>query len=1047
MHYHHIPVFSDFFQHDQKIRINSPVYHTTIVDHNDIRANIIDANLIYNNNLYYIFYNINYNNIFYSCITKSKDAHEWDQENIDRYFIKNAISSNNIYGDFVFLDKNKKFVKFTHIIDKKQRYKYSVHSSDDGIHWEIINNNFKYIGYIQSIYYNSVDDNYYIYTLYSKNLQNYSNNLQVYIIDDLYNLNIINYKSILISEIPLNIFSAKIVPYYNYFLLFITFAYNQNDLDNLNQSFLYVSNDGFNFSKISEDFFFNLGEPGKLFNIGYISNLLNHNIYYYISYFPKYPSGIINMANHLRDRITYVQAFNEVQQCDISLGEINKNNRISFNAEVDNGYIDVDLYQKGQFRYKQLIQNSSVDIRLNTPEIQSSNVELKIKTINSKLYGVDIYHIDRKHKSINIDKINDSDLDSLVSPLLCNDWWELSPIVMISGCSWEDTGGAQRPVALSRRLIQQGHPVIYYSESKSGKKTGYIDGVLVLPPYTMEDFLKFVSFKNIKGTVVVTLANYYHYIEIFKQLGWTIIYDLLDDWDAFQNSGDLPKNDIYFRELELIDAADIITCSAPDLRDRIAKMKNKNAILLPNGGPKQILPRCIPNNNMYKSKNIFIYSGYLEGSWLDWECFNILEENEIIGNIVGKYIKVPDYKYLNFVGEKPYPIAATYIAASHAGIIPFKDKKICESVDPIKAYDYWAAGLWIVATPVMKVLFDKPYTIIADKHDFPEAIQEAYAQFDKNPPTPEFVSQNSWEARAKDLSQIINKQHKKTKVYRVSKKFNLQEEDCPLRVTLQMPSSCNMEPPCPYCSNAAFRKGKPPIQGDPNLWLDGLTWIGEEYGPMYISLCFGDPLSDKDTIAITSELALGNKVDLVSNIICPLEDLEILPRNGNVAIATSFHPYHWSLDEFLEKREQIVNSGIRCGCVLIVGYPPKIDQIPIWVEQLDSLGIETRVMPFHGMYKQKEYPSSYNEDEKKIVFSEVEKIYKKSDWLLNSPKGKKCRVGKDYLFIDEYGDIHACYMGQSKIGNVFDKNIELVDDFICSFDVCPCPDMWEYLEE
>lgn len=77
----------------------------------------------------------------------------------------------------------------------------------------------------------------------------------------------------------------------------------------------------------------------------------------------------------------------------------------------------------------------------------------------------------------------------------------------------------------------------------------------------------------------------------------------------------------------------------------------------------------------------------------------------------------------------------------------------------------------------------------------------------------------------------------------------------------------------------------------------------------------------------------------------------------------------------------------------------------------------------------------------------VEKIYHTSDWVLNSPKGKKCRVGKNYVFINQMGDINACYMKASKLGNVLDKNLELENNFICPSETCPCPDMWEYIDE
>src|SRR5207244_1989459 len=50
------------------------------------------------------------------------------------------------------------------------------------------------------------------------------------------------------------------------------------------------------------------------------------------------------------------------------------------------------------------------------------------------------------------------------------------------------------------------------------------------------------------------------------------------------------------------------------------------------------------------------------------------------------------------MGPRPYAALPGYLAAMDVGLIPFKRNQLTYHADPIKAYEYLAAGLPVVAT-------------------------------------------------------------------------------------------------------------------------------------------------------------------------------------------------------------------------------------------------------------------------------------------------------------------------------------------------------------
>lgn len=660
---------------------------------------------------------------------------------------------------------------------------------------------------------------------------------------------------------------------------------------------------------------------------------------------------------------------------------------------------------------------------------------------------------------------------SLADPSL---WPSGQTMIMFSGCKWDCSGGGQRPVALGRCLSQSGINLIYVNRLVAMAE--WAGGPLVINTKALDAMLNDLLAME-PGVVLCHLSEYFPYAKLFKDAGWTLIYDVLDDWKAFYKLDEATWYDELI-ELKLLQTADVLTCSAKQIQDNIKEMSGRDATLILNAVPAMIGDCEQPGDMLFSPDGNVVYCGYLSGNWFDWELLyqTAVDLPNIAFNIVGDAPNPPPYfrdlKNFRFVGEKPYPEAIKYIKHSDVGIIPFRDLSICSSVNPIKYWDHIAACIPTVASWVMTDLRGSPWVFFGARgaRSLSKQVKKALAA----DPIPrkdatKVIKANTWQKRSNDFLSLI-KAHDKKKPKKTSvesrnispshlDRTNLTEADCNLRVTYTGTSACDMFPPCPYCSTAAVRSEQSGHFGFPRTpeeVSDALLRLGDQYGPMYISLCYGESMASDEAAWVVGQLASRNKVDVVSNIVFPIERLtRFVPANGNVAFCTSFHPHYWGvedgLDKFLAKRKQIDDAGYHCGICEIVGYPPYLPHIPQWLKMLKDEDIAASVLRFAGMYRGESYPDAYSEDEWQVVEEAMTKFYGEINKPLlrgETPEGLRCWCGVKYVWIDWDGSMHRCSTtrGHNDMGNLFDANLKLLEHpEPCTSYACPCPDLWKFI--
>jgi glycosyltransferase involved in cell wall biosynthesis len=102
---------------------------------------------------------------------------------------------------------------------------------------------------------------------------------------------------------------------------------------------------------------------------------------------------------------------------------------------------------------------------------------------------------------------------------------------------------------------------------------------------------------------------------------------------------------------------------------------------------------------------------------------------------------------VRLLGPRPYEQIPTYMRHADVGIIPFKPGLLVHAVNPLKLYEYMAAGLPVVATEWEELKqMNSPALLATDADGFCRQLQAAFAM--KNDARwLRYATANSWEHR------------------------------------------------------------------------------------------------------------------------------------------------------------------------------------------------------------------------------------------------------------------------------------------------------------
>nr|MCH9654413.1 glycosyltransferase [Planctomycetota bacterium] len=343
----------------------------------------------------------------------------------------------------------------------------------------------------------------------------------------------------------------------------------------------------------------------------------------------------------------------------------------------------------------------------------------------------------------------------------------------------------QRPQHLATQLAQNGHRVFYFS-------TVFADGdpdVTLLKQIDERIFLcqfnlsysqhcsiyEQAATKTQEAMLIEALDNFIKDSEI-KELvsivdhpfwspvtlalsGSMVIYDCMDDHSGFNNTA----SEILQVEAELLKNADLVITTSAALSDKVEETR-KNT-LIRNAADSNWFSQP-PENVAYQSdKPVIGYFGAIS-EWFDIELVikaaQAYPEYDFV--LIGStYLcdtaKAKTVPNIHFIGEVPYADLKGYLYAFDVCLIPFKLTDLIYYTNPVKLYEYLAAGKPVVATAMPELLLVKEHVFVAqDTASFISKIQQALESKDDVSgikSRQEFALKNQWSNRVEKLEKTI----------------------------------------------------------------------------------------------------------------------------------------------------------------------------------------------------------------------------------------------------------------------------------------------------
>ncbi|GAB6988878.1 glycosyltransferase [Paenibacillus pini] len=234
-----------------------------------------------------------------------------------------------------------------------------------------------------------------------------------------------------------------------------------------------------------------------------------------------------------------------------------------------------------------------------------------------------------------------------------------------------------------------------------------------------------------------------------------IIYDCCDEFPQWAKY-----------EVKMVDTADHLVCTADSIRSRLElAYPDKPVTLIPNGAdngffdiPVAPRPADLPPGPIVAYIGAWAY-------WLDHELFAKLAVRfphvQFI-SIGASYGDIPDYTRLSNVhvlGEKPHHELKQYLQYIDVAMIPFQYHPITLATNPVKAYEYMAAGVPVLSTALPECIRMEPHVTTATTHeDFISKLNRMLTE-PKNDSAREariaYARQNRWQERGDAADQVI----------------------------------------------------------------------------------------------------------------------------------------------------------------------------------------------------------------------------------------------------------------------------------------------------
>jgi GT2 family glycosyltransferase/glycosyltransferase involved in cell wall biosynthesis len=257
--------------------------------------------------------------------------------------------------------------------------------------------------------------------------------------------------------------------------------------------------------------------------------------------------------------------------------------------------------------------------------------------------------------------------------------------------------------------------------------------------------------------------------ETRDRFGWKLIYDCMDNHAGFPETEELM---LQFEDA-LTREADLVITSARQLRDELARIA-PDVVLLPNAVDFEHFGTPAYASELdHLPRPIIGYYGAI-AAWFDVDLVRdaALARPDwsfvLIGSTFGTDVgKLTGLRNVHLLGEQPYESLPGYLYQFDVATIPFQLTPLIEATNPVKFYEYLAAGKPVVSAQLPELeAFSDFYYPANDAESFVAQIETALAEDDptKQHARVELAKTHTWEHRYRALQTHISSWYPKASI-------------------------------------------------------------------------------------------------------------------------------------------------------------------------------------------------------------------------------------------------------------------------------------------
>ena len=268
-------------------------------------------------------------------------------------------------------------------------------------------------------------------------------------------------------------------------------------------------------------------------------------------------------------------------------------------------------------------------------------------------------------------------------------------------------------------------------------------------------------------TCLVQNFQYMHLTDVFQPK--CVVFDYIDDAFGFTKFPDFVRSEW----LLALHRADTITVTSPTLRKRILEVCEREVKLVPNGVEFDRFAHPItisrPSDLPLCNQPIIGYIGSIY-PWLDFQLLDqtvdLMQDVQFVmigqlhPDVASSLNRLQRHKNFSYLGLKPYAEVPAYVNSFDVGIIPFKRTLLTEAVNPVKFYEYSAAGVPTVVTDFSDdtVSLGDFVLVARSVEEFTRLIRDGVrrrgdSSFREH--LRSFAKNNDWDSRAQDISDLL----------------------------------------------------------------------------------------------------------------------------------------------------------------------------------------------------------------------------------------------------------------------------------------------------